>query len=136
MSLYPRGTNCALYPEKRAMVWSDKDGHFPIVKNKRSPTSPSPGLIIPLSFNSSSIPPTQTSVASGHSPAALVTPPAHPRTLIKTTLCTPHSLSVCIAAAAVPPVAITGSRIIARYAADGLLSGAVDELGRVNGRLL
>lgn len=107
-----------------------------MVRNKRSPTSPSPGLIIPLSSKSSSIPPTQTSVASGHSPAALLTPPAHPNTLIRITLCTPHSFSVCMAATAVPPVAMTGSRMMARSDAEGLLLGADEELGRVNGRLL
>ena len=41
-----------------------------------------------------------------------------------------------MAATAVPPVAMTGSRMIARYAADGLLSGVVEEFGRVCGRLL
>jgi hypothetical protein len=110
--------------------------HLPIVRYKRSPMSPSPGLIIPLSFSSSSIPPTQTSVASGHSPAALVTPPAQPKMLIRITFCTPHSFNDCIAAAAVPPVAMTGSMRMARYEAEGLLCGTAEEFGRVKGRLL
>jgi hypothetical protein len=51
----------------------------------------------------------------------------------------PHSLSVWIAAAAVPPVAITGSRSSARLAAavfDFVDVEEEEEMGRAKGRLL
>ena len=113
--------------------------HLPNVKNNRSPMSPSPGLIIPRSLSSLSIPPIQISVPSAHSSAAFMTPTWAPRMLIRITRSAPHSLSVCIAAAAVPPVAITGSRSSARLAAAVFAFGcaAVDaETGRAKGKLL
>lgn len=88
--------------------------HFPIVKNNLSPTSPRPGLIIPRSSTCLSNPPTHTSTDSlPFSSAARVTPSSLPNTLITTTFFTPHSSSVCMAALAVPPVAITGSKSMA-----------------------
>ncbi len=83
--------------------------YFPIVKNNLSPTSPRPGIIIPLSLILSSTPASQISTPSSHSVAALTTPGTAPSTAMTMTFLTPHSLSVWIAAAQVPPVAITGS---------------------------
>jgi hypothetical protein len=99
--------------------------YFPIVKNNLSPTSPKPGLIIPLSLTSSSNPAIQISTPSSHSPAALTTPGKAPNTATTITLLTPHSLSVWIAAAHVPPVAMTGSKSIASSDAEllGVLEG-------------
>jgi len=111
--------------------------YFPIVKNNLSPTSPKPGLIIPLSLTFSSSPATQISVPSGHSLAALNTPGSAPNTVTTIILLTPHSLSVCIAAAHVPPVAMTGSR--SKASSEALVLGVLDgELaaGRWYGRLL
>ena len=69
--------------------------YLPIVKNNLSPTSPNPGLIIPLASTSLSIPPTHTSTPSiPFSSAALLTPLSLPNTLISTTFFTPHSCSV------------------------------------------
>jgi hypothetical protein len=51
----------------------------------------------------------------------------------------PHSLRVWIAAAAVPPVAMTGSTSIARLAAAVFFfwfADGVEETGRANGKLL
>ena len=88
--------------------------YFPIVKNSRSPISPIPGLIIPLSSISSSQSPTQISTCpSAPSAAALISPGALPSTDITSTFLTPHSSSVWIAATEVPPVAIMGSRRMA-----------------------
>ena len=92
--------------------------HFPIVKNSLSPTSPRPGLIIPRLSICPSRPPTQISTDSiPFSSAARLTPSSLPSTLITTTFFTPHSISVCIAALEVPPVAITGSK---RMAMEGM----------------
>lgn len=104
---------------------SKQETHFPIVKNKRSPTSPNPGTIIPFSLTPSSIPATQISTPSGHSLAALTTPGTAPNTAITITRCTPHSFSVWMAAEQVPPVAMTGSSRMARLEAEelGLLEG-------------
>jgi hypothetical protein len=87
--------------------------HFPSVKNNRSPISPNPGLIIPLSSTSLSHPPTQTSTPSSHSSHALLNPSSDANTAHTIILLTPHSRSDSIAAHAVAPVAITGSHIIA-----------------------
>jgi hypothetical protein len=68
-----------------------------------------------------------------------VTPTWAPRILIRITRSAPHSLSVWIAAAAVPPVAITGSRSSARLAAavfDLVGVEEEEEVGRAKGRLL
>ena len=97
--------------------------HFPNVPNNLSPTSPIPGLIIPLSSNSSSTPATLTSVLSDHSPATFCNPEAQARTLITMIRWTPHSFNVWMAATAVPPVAMTGSRITARSTEEGLRFG-------------
>lgn len=88
--------------------------HFPLVKNNRSPTSPNPGTIMPLASTCASTPPTQTSTPSLHSSAALLTPASAPSTLMTRTRSTPHSFSVWIAATDVPPVAMMGSRRMAR----------------------
>jgi hypothetical protein len=113
--------------------------HLSNVKNNRSPISPNPGLIIPRSLSSLSIPPIQISVLSAHSSAAFVTPTWAPRILIRITRSAPQSLSVWIAAAAVPPVAITGSMSIARLAAAVFVfwfPEEVEEIGRAKGKLL
>ena len=104
-----------------------KHSYFPIVKNNLSPTSPSPGLIMPHSLTFSSRPATHISTPSSHSHAALNTPGIAPKTAITITLLTPHSFSVCIAAAQVPPVAITGSRRMASSLEEefGLLEGVL-----------
>ena len=85
--------------------------YFPSVKNNRSPTSPNPGFIMPLSLISSSMPASQISVPSGHSFAAFKAPTRAPSTDITIIRPTPHSLRVWIAATQVPPVAMTGSTI-------------------------
>lgn len=95
-----------------------RDLYFPIVKNKRSPTSPRPGFNMPLFVNSLSTPASQISTPSGHSSAARRTPTSAPTTLSTNTFCAPHSLNVWIAAAQVPPVAMTGSRMMARLDAE------------------
>lgn len=93
--------------------------HFPTVKNKRSPISPNPGLSIPPPVTPSSTPATQISVPSPHSSAALLTPSLAPSIETTRTRRAPQSRSVWMAAAQVPPVAMTGSRTMARPEAGG-----------------
>ena len=133
----PAQTVRTLYPLADNAVRRE-DHHFPNVRNSRSPISPKPGLIMPLSFSSLSIPPIHTSVPSAHSSAAFTTPVRAPRILIKMTRSTPHSFRVCMAAAAVPPVAITGSSNIARLAAAVFVFEGPpdDDAGLTKGRLL
>lgn len=76
---------------------------------------------MPLELTSLSTPAIHTSVASAHSFAALSNPDSAPNTAMRIILCTPHSLSVWIAAALVPPVAIIGSRRIASVGAEELV---------------
>lgn len=96
--------------------------HFPIVKNNLSPTSPRPGFNIPVSVNSLSIPASHSSTPSGHSSAARTTPGTAPSTESTMIRCVPHSRSVWMAAAQVPPVAMTGSRMMASREAEAFPS--------------
>lgn len=91
---------------------------------------------MPLASTCLSSPPRNTSVASGHSFAALSTPCSAPSTAMTIILCTPHSLRVLMAAAEVPPVAIMGSIRIASVGAEELEVVAVACVGMWYGRLL
>lgn len=88
--------------------------YCPKVKNNRSPTSPIPGTIMPFLSHPSSTPPSQISTLAPPSSAARRTPPWLPSTLSIMILSTPHSSRVWMAATAVPPVAMTGSRMMAK----------------------
>lgn len=87
--------------------------HFHWVRKRRSPMSPSPGLIIPRSSVPGSTPPTQSSTPSGHSSAARLRPPSLANMDTEMMRGTPQSLSVSIAAHTVEPVAMIGSTMIA-----------------------
>lgn len=103
-----------------------------MVKNNLSPTSPMPGLSMPRSVSSASNPASQISVPSGHSFAASSTPGLAPRMDRTRIRFVPHSFRVWIAAAEVPPVAMTGSRTMVR---SGVFSEEEEE-ERWLGRLL
>ncbi|KAG4219555.1 hypothetical protein PC116_g31966 [Phytophthora cactorum] len=81
---------------------------------------------MPLGVSSASTPATHISTASGHSSAARRTPSAAATTDRTMMRLTPHSLRVCMAAAQVPPVAMTGSTTIAKL--DAFVPGSADEL--------
>ena len=105
--------------------------YLPIVMKSLSPTSPKPGVIMPFTLVVLSSPPNQISVPSGHSFAALITPPAAPRTARTMIFSTPQSLRIWMAAAQVPPVAMTGSRMNAILEAEVFLCGPPAMVGPV-----
>lgn len=86
--------------------------HIPRVRKSLSPTSPKPGLIMPLASVSLSQPPTHTSTPSATF-AAFVRPFSDAMTLMTRIRFTPQSLRVSMAAEAVAPVAMTGSTMMA-----------------------
>lgn len=107
--------------------------HFPIATNNRSPISPNPGTIIPLSSHLTSTPATQTSTPPSQLSCTLLTPSSDASTLIIITRFTPHSRNRWMAASAVAPVAMMGSSRMAVSAAAMLVAvgvGFVVEVSR------